>query len=192
MVLATSLSRLSQKRDRMVIVFFVATVVFVCSIWPFLAPILNRNQLTQLHTRMDADGVCLQSTDYTCGPAAAVTALRRLGFPAEEGKIALLSQTSSFTGTLPDLLAEALQQKYGRDGLIVNYRFFKNLNELQQAGLTLAVVKFSFMVDHYVVVLKVNSIDVTVGDPLNGIEIISREDFLKQWRFCGIVLQRKI
>jgi hypothetical protein len=192
MLLSTPLSRLPQKRDRTGIVMFIVAIIFGSSIWPFLAPMFNRSQLAQLHTRIDADGVCLQNTGYTCGPAAAVTALRKLGFPAEEGEIAVLSQTSSFTGTPPDLLAEALQQRYGRDGLIADYRFFKNLDELQQAGLTLAVVKFSFMVDHYVTVLKVNDFAVTVGDPLNGIQIISRGDFLNEWRFCGIVLKKKI
>lgn len=191
MVLTTPLSRLPRKRDRAVIIFFMAAAIFAGSIWPFLAPIFNRSQLAQLHTRMNAVGVCLQTTGFTCGPAAAVTALRRLGLPAEEGKIALLSQTSSFTGTSPDLLAEALQQEYGPDGLIVNYRFFKNLDKLQQAGLTLAVVKFSFMVDHFVTVLKVNDTTVTVGDPLTGLENVPRNEFLKQWRYCGIVLQRR-
>ena len=192
MILATPLSRLPQKRDRTVIIIFIVAIIFGSSIWPFLTPMFNRSQLARLHTRINADGVCLQNTEYTCGPAAAVTALRRLGLPAEEGEIALLSQTSSFTGTPPDLLAEALQQKYGRDDLIVNYRFFKNLDELRQAGLTLAVVKFSFMVDHYVTVLKVTDSAVIVGDPLNGLETIPRDEFREQWRFCGIVLQKKL
>lgn len=191
MVLATPLSRLPRKRDRAIVIFFMAAAVFAGSIWPFLAPMLNRSQLAALHTRINAAGVCLQTTGYTCGPAAAVTALRRLGFPAKEGEIALLSQSSSFTGTSPDLLAEALRQKYGPEGLIVNYRFFKNLDELRQAGLTLAVVKFSFMVDHFVTVLKMNNSAVIVGDPLNGLETIPRNQFLRQWRYCGIVLQKK-
>lgn len=191
MVLASPLSRLSRKRDRAVIILFITATVFVGSIWPFLAPIFNRSQLAQLHTRFDASGVCLQSTGYTCGPAAAVTALRRLGLSADEGEIAILSQTSSFTGTSPDLLAEALRQKYGSQGLVVRYRFFKNLDQLQQAGLTLAVVKFSFMVDHFVTVLKVNNSTVTIGDPLNGLETIPCDKFLKEWRFCGIVLKIK-
>jgi hypothetical protein len=192
MVLATPLSRLPRKRDHRVIILLIVAVIFAGSIWPFLAPMLNRRELAQLHTRVNAEGICLQNTGYTCGPAAAVTLLRRLGLPAEEGEIAVLSQTSSATGTPPDLLAEALRQRYGKDGLLVKYRFFKSLEELRQAGLTLAVVKFSFMVDHYVAVLKVTDSVVIVGDPLNGLETVSREEFREQWRFCGIVLQRKI
>jgi Peptidase C39 family len=190
MVLSTPLFRLPQKRDRIVLTSLIAAIVFGTSVWPFLAPLFNCNELAHLHTRINADGICLQSTGYTCGPAAAVTALRRLGFPAEESEIALLSGTSSATGTPPDLLAEALQQKYGKDGLEVKYRFFKNIDELRKAGLTLAVVKFSFMVDHYVTVLKVDDSTVTVGDPLNGLETISRKEFRERWRFCGVVLQK--
>ncbi|HVU27959.1 MAG TPA: cysteine peptidase family C39 domain-containing protein [Verrucomicrobiae bacterium] len=192
MVLAAPLSRMPQKRDRRVIMLLMVAVVFGISVWPFIAPLFNRKELARLHTRINPDGICLQNTGYTCGPAAAVTALRRLGLPAEESEIAILSQTSSFTGTPPDLLAEALRQKYAQDDLTVEYRFFKNLDELRKAGLTLAVIKFSFMVDHYVTVLKVDDSTVTVGDPLNGLTTIPREEFLKQWRFCGIVLQRKI
>jgi hypothetical protein len=164
MVLTTPLSRLPLKRDRVVISVLMAVIIFFMSVWPFLAPAFNRNQLAHLQTRIGGGGVCLQNTDYTCGPASAVTALRKLGFPAEEGQIAILSCTSSMTGTPPDILAEVLQKQYGKDGLIAEYLAFKNVSELKKAGLTLAVIKFGFMVDHYVTVLKVTDSEVIVGD----------------------------
>jgi len=190
MVLTTPLSRLPRKRDRLVVLLFMVVLVFVRSVWPFLAPLANRGRLERLQTNVGADGVCRQSTDYTCGPAAAVTALRQLGFPAEEGKIAVLSGTSSTTGTPPDLLAESLQIEYGKAGLVVQYRPFKSISELRQAGLTLAVVKFGFLVDHYVTVLGVTDSEVMVGDPLGGLDKMPCDQFLKQWRFEGIVLTR--
>lgn len=191
MVLTTPLSRLPQKRDRIVVFVLLAVFAFVVSVWPFLEPVFNRNQLEHLQTRIGADGVCRQNTDYTCGPAAAITALRKLGLPADEGKIAILSYTSSATGTPPDILAEALQNEYGKDGLIAEYRPFKNVSELKQAGLTLAVIKFGFMVDHYVTVLEVTDSEVVVGDPLNGLDRMSREAFRQKWRLAGIVLKRR-
>jgi len=75
--------------------------------------------------------------------------------------------------------------------LIAEYRAFKNLSELKQAGLTVAVVKFGFMVDHYVTVLEVTDSEVVIGDPLNGLDRISRDEFLKKWRFAGVVLKRQ-
>ncbi len=102
-----------------------AAIVFFMAVFPFLAPAFNRNQLATLQTRINGEGICLQNTDYTCGPAAAVTALRKLGLPAEEGRIAIASCTSSETGTPADILAETLQAEYGKDGLTAQYRTFK-------------------------------------------------------------------
>src|SRR5580692_146333 len=82
MILTTPLLKLPGKRDRVAVSLLMICVVCVTSIWPFLAPAFNRTYLASLTTRMDRDGVCLQNTGYTCGPASAVTALRRLGFPA--------------------------------------------------------------------------------------------------------------
>jgi len=165
--------------------------VLYISVWPFLAPLEARQELSHLQTRVGTDGICLQTTGYTCGPAAAVTALRKLGLVGDEGEIALLSHTSSTTGTEPDLLANALQKKYGEQGLIASYRSFKDLEELRRAGLTLAVVKFGFLVDHYVTVLGVTNGMVMVGDPLDGLGKMASEEFLKKWRFSGVVLKRE-
>jgi len=191
MVLTTPLSRLPLKRDRIVISILMAAIIFFLSVWPFLAPAFNRSQLAHLQTRIGLDGVCLQNTGYTCGPAAAVTALHKLGLPADEGQLAILSCTSSMTGTPPDILAEVLQKQYGKDGLVVEYRAFKNISELKKAGLTLAVVKFGFMVDHYVTVLEVTDSEIIVGDPLNGLDKMSYDEFRQKWRYVGVVLKRK-
>src|SRR5215471_20022654 len=97
------------------------------AITPFLAPAFNRGYLSRLETRVDANGVCRQSNDYTCAPAAAVTALRKLGLPAEEGELAILAHTSSLTGTEPDVLASELQKRYGAQNLLAQYRAFHDL-----------------------------------------------------------------
>jgi len=191
MVLTTPLSRVPEKRKRVVISLLMVLIVFYMAIWPFLAPMVDRKQLSDLKTQMDKDGVCMQTTDYTCGPASAVTALRKLGLPADEGQIAILSCTSFQEGTPLDMLAAGLQDKYAGDGLVVKCRVFKNIPELKQAGMTLAVIKYGIMVDHWVTVLEVTDTEVVVGDPLGGLRRLPYDDFLKQWRFIGIVLTRK-
>jgi hypothetical protein len=190
LILTTPLFRLPKRRDRVVVSLLMAVMIFSMSVWPFLTPVFNRKELSQLRTRMNADGVCLQTTDYTCGPAAAVTALRKLGLPAEEGRIAILSETSSIDGTEPDMLAETLQNIYGKTSLLAEYRPFKDISELKQAGLTLAVIKFSLLEDHWVTVLEVTDSEVIVGDPVGGLVKLSYDDFQKKWRFIGIVLKR--
>jgi hypothetical protein len=190
-VLTTPLSRLRRKRERILVSFLMAVVAWQMSIWPFLAPAFNRKYLAALKTRVGPDGICLQSNDYNCGPAAAVTALRKLGFPAEEGEIAILAHTSTATGTPPDILARALQERYGKDGLASEFRVFDDVAELKSAGLTLAVIKFNFFMDHYVTVLEVTDSEVVAGDPLNGLIRYSRKEFEDKWRFVGVVLRRR-
>jgi hypothetical protein len=50
-------------------------VVVWFSVLPFLAPALVKGHLANLKTMVDSNGICFQTTDYTCGPAAAVTRL---------------------------------------------------------------------------------------------------------------------
>ncbi len=190
MVLTTPLSRLPLSRDRIAVVILMVLVVFQVAAWPFLAPAFNQKQLAAIRTRIDSDGVCLQNTDYICGPAAAVTALRRLGFNADEGEIALGCNTSAAMGTPPDILCGTLQKHYGPEGLVCQYRLFQSLRELKQAGLTLALVKFALLLDHYVTVLDVTDQTITVGDPLNGKQMLSHDEFAKRWRFVGLTLKR--
>jgi len=191
LVLTAPLSRLQKRRDRIIVCLFMAVMIFSTTIWPFIVPAFDRADLLTLRTRLDSDGVCIQGTDYTCGPAAAVTALHHLGFPADEGKLAILSETSSATGTPADMLAEALREEYGKQGLVVRCRPFNSVSDLRQAGLTLARMKYGFMVDHWVTVLQITDSQVIVGDPLAGRVQLSCDDFARKWRFVGIVLSRK-
>ncbi|MGA2543348.1 MAG: cysteine peptidase family C39 domain-containing protein [Verrucomicrobiota bacterium] len=174
--------------------FFLAVLtglaVLKFSVLPALLPAFNRNLLLHLTTRIDRDGVCLQGTAYTCGPAAAVTALRRLGLPAEEGEIAVWARTTSVAGTPSDVLAETLREHYGSRGVTATLRYFKTIPELRHAGLSVAVIKFDFLEDHYVTILSVTDREVVAGDPLNGLVTYSYDDFAKVWRYSGVVLGR--
>ncbi len=190
MVLTTPLSRLPQRQTRLFVSVLIV-VLSALSLIPFLAPAFNRAYLAGLKTRIDPDGVCRQSNDYTCGPAAAVTALRKLGLPAEEGQIAIWSHTSALTGTEPAVLAQALKRHYTLDGLSVTYRAFRDLDDLRKAGLAIVVMKFNALVDHCVTVLDLQTNQVLVGDPLKGLTTVPLKQFQDNWRSVGIVLSRE-
>jgi len=190
MGLTTPLSRLPRKFEKFTVCILMTVVVVWFSVLPFLVPALIKDGLSNLRTIVDSSGVCFQSRSYTCGPAAAVTALRKLGLPAEEGEIAVLSHTSPVIGTLPDSLRAALQNRYGADGLKSQYRHFNSVAQLRDAGVTLAVVKDAFLLDHCVAVLEVSDEMVTIADPALGKRLMSHEQFEKIWRFSGIVLKR--
>lgn len=190
MGLTTPLSRLPYKFEKVVVCILMVTIVVWFSVLPFLAPALLKGRLANLKTRVDSNGICYQSTGYTCAPAAAVTALRKLGLPAREGEIAILSHTSPVVGTLPGCLRAALQNRYGDEGLRCQYRRFNSVAQLKDVGIILAVVKSALMSDHCVAVLEVSDRMVTVADPVVGKESLSHKQFEKIWRFSGIVLKR--
>jgi predicted double-glycine peptidase len=190
MGLTVPLSRLPYKFEKLIVCFLMAGFVIWFSVLPFLVPALIKNRLSNLQTKFDKNGICRQTTDYTCGPAAAVTALGKLGLRADEGELAVLSYSSPMTGTLPACLSSALQDRYSAEGLSCRYRRFDSIAQLKNAGITLALVREAFMMDHCLAVLEVSDDAITVADPVTGTRMMPYEQFEKIWRFCGIVLQR--
>lgn len=190
MGLTVPLSRLPYRLEKFIVCFLMAGFVVWFSALPLLGPALVRSRLSNLTTKFDPNGICRQTTDYTCGPAAAVTALGRLGLAAEEGELAVLSYSSPMTGTLPDCLYSALKNRYSAEGLRCQYRCFDSLDELRDAGVTLAVVREAFLMDHCLTVLDVSDDAVTVADPATGTRLMPHRQFEKIWRFSGIVLKR--
>lgn len=185
MLLTTPLSRLPQRRSRHAVVLLMILLTAHFSVLPFLLPAFEYSHLAGLETKFDHNGVCLQSTDYNCGPAAAVTVLRRLGVPAEEGELALRAHTTRFTGTPTDLLCNAIRNDYDVPCRIV---YSRDVSELQGNGPFVAVVKYNFLIDHYVAVLSVTQTEITIGDPAKGLRTCTPEEFDKKWRGCAIVI----
>jgi hypothetical protein len=190
MGLTVPLSRLPYKFEKLIVCLLMSGFVTWFSVLPFLVPALMKEQLSNLQTKFDKNGICRQTTDYTCGPAAAVTALGKLGLNANEGELAVLSYSSPVTGTLPACLSSALQDRYSAEGLSCRYRRFDSIAQLKNAGITLALVREAFLMDHCLAVLEVSDDEVTVADPVTGMRLMPYEQFEKIWRFCGIVLQR--
>jgi predicted double-glycine peptidase len=190
--LAPPTMRLRYPRQRVLVGILFAIVAANYSVMPFLWPALARPRLAKLQTKIDRDAVCRQTTAYTCGPAASVTALRRLGIDADEASLALDMYTSPALGTPADVLALTLQDRYAPLGVSCEYRWFDSIDDLPRSTPVLAVVKFSFMVDHYVAVLDVDKDRVTVGDPAVGKVTYTREQFQQRWRHSGVVLRRTV
>jgi predicted double-glycine peptidase len=188
--LTTSIPHLRYKTERVTVCILMAIIVVWFCILPFLAPALVQKDLSALKNRIDAEGICYQSKDYTCGPAAAVSALNQLGLPAEEGRIAVLAHSNPISGTLPSCLCDALRKLYEDKGLKSNYQYFDSLNELQKYQVTLAVVKDTFLSDHCVAVLEITDDTVTIADPVDGKKTVTRDEFERVWRCYGIVLER--
>ncbi len=190
MGLTTLLPHLPRKFEKIITCVLMVVFVVRFSVSPLITPALLKDDLSNLQTIIDSDGVCFQSRDYTCGPAAAVTALKKLGFDAQEGEIAVLARTNPLTGTLPRCLYNALQNHYGYKGLKCQYRYFDSIAQLKGQGITLAIIKDAFLSNHCVAVMEISDRMVVIADPVLGKMNISHKQFEKIWRFSGIVLKR--
>jgi hypothetical protein len=169
----------------------------LCAIWigwfcdaRFIAPYLNREMLLNLQTQIDPEGVCLQTTDFTCGPAAAVTALRQLGIHSLEGEMAVLLHTSRAGGTEPDLATEYLNERYGPEGIHCEYRVARSIAELPANAQILAVIKYTFFNDHVVELTHDGAGHVTVRDPITGTKSDTVQEFDKKFRGEAVVITR--
>lgn len=188
--LTVCLRHLPHKLEKVLVCILMSLVVVWFTVLPFLVPAIIKDHLANLPTVFNSKGICIQGTSYTCGPAAAVTALGKLNLRGYEGELAILAHTSPVAGTLPSCLSDALESKYGSMGLKCKYRHFGTVSELKNSDVTLAVVKSAFMVDHCVVILDVSNDQVTVADPVLGEITMSYERFEEIWQFSGIVLSR--
>jgi len=188
--ITTPLSRLPYRFEQMLACVVMGIVVAWYAVMPFLAPTVLKDQHASIKTSITLDGLCFQTTDYTCGPAAAVTALGKLGIEAGEGQLAILSHSSPVVGTLPRCLSNALQNEYGSHGLSFNYELFSSVEQLKQADFTLAVVKDHFLNDHCVAIIGVDDESVVIADPVSGKQTVTYEQFAKMWRFSGISIRR--
>ena len=186
--LAVLPSRLPRKTQRVMVSALFIIVIVRYAVLPFLLPAVLHGRLSRLESEFFDDGSCRQTTRYTCGPAATVTALKALGLEVQEGEVAILARTNPISGTQPDMLSAAIRAGYG---VSCEYRYFGSLDELREAGLTVALVRHSLLTDHYVVVSHMGDGQVTIADPLIGIRTLSEDEFRRLWRRCGIVLARR-
>ncbi|MCE5186521.1 MAG: C39 family peptidase [Planctomycetaceae bacterium] len=159
---------------------------------PFLLPAMLQQQFATSQTRIDVDGVCRQTQPYTCGPAAAVSALNRLGLEAQEGTLATQARTGPVIGTSPWDLYRAIDAIYSSQGLSCAFERLSGLEQIPSGGVLLAIVSDRFALDHCVAVLGFDEQTVTLADPAEGLVHMPRPQFAQSWRNCGIVLYRAL
>jgi predicted double-glycine peptidase len=190
--LTAPLDQLSSRISRLATCLIMSLMIAAMISLPFLMPAVLQQELSASRTRIDIDGVCRQTRPYTCGPAAAVTALNRLGLEAEEGLLALRARTGPVIGTSPWDLYRAIDAAYSGQGLNCTFQHLSSLEQIPSGGILLAVINDRFVVDHCVAVLGFDEHTVTVADPAEGLVYVPRPQFTRQWRNCGILLHRPL
>jgi ABC-type bacteriocin/lantibiotic exporter with double-glycine peptidase domain len=183
-------SRLVERRRRLLVVAaagFMALVTVQQVFWRLSRPVAY-----DFAGRIDEDGVCLQSSGYTCAAASMATLLRVHGIEAAEGEMAELSGTIPGRGASYFQAAGGLRKKLRRMGRserpILRVPGRRGLEAIPCPFL--AGVGHGFLFDHMVCVLGVGPGSVRIGDPLRGARTMDRREFEDRWQGIAVVLER--
>lgn len=127
------------------------------------------------------NGICLQSTSSTCGPASIATLLRRHGISATENEIARNAHTYR-NGTEAWYLARYVRSRGMRATFDFRDGFSPDAKFPALVGVKLGKI------GHFIPVLSVEGDTVIIADPLRGEERLSLEEIHKRYGFTGFHL----
>jgi len=179
-------------RTRILLALFMGVLLLRSSLLPLAGPLIDRAELQSLPNVIDGNEVCIQTTNYTCGPAALVSALRAFGIEETESNAAIETLCNSYSGTRSSDIADYINRAYARYGLRASYRYVASLDELRRfGGVAIAEVKSNFWMDHFVAIVGWSGASPIVADPYCGQFVPSKESFKRIWRKKAIVIQRE-
>lgn len=178
-ILGVGVSQMSTSFSRKGVGVFAVGLFLVCGQRLLTTALFDPSTMTGVVMR---DGVCPQTTDYTCGASAAATLLAHYGIEASEREMAERCWTNSLTGTDEFCVARGLRQKLAGSGRVVRIRPATWEELAARTEPVMVTIKFQFLVDHWVVVFSASDKRVIVGDPLAGKQGYSKTQFLEKWR----------
>jgi predicted double-glycine peptidase len=185
------LHKVHPARTRVLLGAFMTVLLMRSSVLPLMGPVLDRAEIAKLPTVLDMDDVCLQTTNYTCGPASLVSALRAFGIEETESNAALETLCNSYSGTRSADIADYVNRAYGDRGLRASYRYIASVEELRElGGVAIAEVKSNFWMDHFVAVVGWDGTSPIVADPYCGQFKTTEKSFARIWRKKAVVIRR--
>lgn len=146
---------------------------------PYLKPIIRPIPDSAFHERW-LDGICLQSTPASCGPACAATILRCFGLNSSERELA----RSSFTclgGTENWYLARALRSR----DISVSFATRASIQTIQLPAI--AGVRIG-RYGHFIAVLSRSRGTYTIADPLYGRAVFTSTRLVQRYPFTGFFM----
>lgn len=145
---------------------------------PFIKPIIR--PLAIQNTMRWQDGVVLQSTSSTCGPASMVTVLKQYGVTDTESHIAQQAFTSG-SGTENWYLARYAKTQ-GLQYQFLNIAHLKDVPPRSIIGVKLGKA------GHYIVLLNQQNGVYSIADSLSGLHHLTQAEFEQRYVFTGFVL----
>jgi len=157
-----------------------AVLAFALAI-PYLKPILRPRAALTGQEQWNGE-VCLQSTASTCGPASAVTILKRLGVNATEEELACEAFTSA-TGSENWYLARAIRRR----GMQTRFAFSKTMDSPAPAIVGVRL-RDSGNAGHFIALLEKHGDQCVFGDPMEGLVSGSMTQLSGKYDFTGFML----
>ncbi len=171
-------------RRAILLLTLVAGLYFIKAGWWMIAP-----GVADLgRTKLDRDGICHQSTGYTCVAASMVTMLRAYGIDAGEMEMASLAYTQVNGGATDSRTLWALQKKLQGSHLQSRYQRLDIAGLIDVPKPCLVQLDWGFFVSHMVPVVSATPEVVVIGDPLDGRREMSMADFRATWKGNAISL----
>ncbi|MBW8863694.1 MAG: hypothetical protein JF609_02000 [Verrucomicrobia bacterium] len=159
---------------------FIPFLLLICVTIPYLKQVFLRPHWGDFRNRWSED-VCLQSSEFSCGPASAATLLRLFGKPALEKEIAQESFTSR-RGTENWYLIRTLRRR----GLNAEYSIGTPNNlGLQSPSIIGVRLGGKTGSGHYITILGKETNGFIIGDPLSGREVWTEKKLLDHYYFTG-------
>jgi len=165
---------------------FIPFILLLIVSAPYLKQIFLRPDWNSFDNRW-SEGVCLQSSESSCGPASAATLLKLTGKSATEKEIAQESFTSR-RGTENWYLTRTLW----RHGLNVRYAIGQP-NQINLPFPSIVGVRLGGKagVGHFIAILGRSGNRYVVGDPLNGREELDGSQLQSRYYFTGFAMAVK-
>ena len=186
-VLGAGTRQMSTKNARVLVGVCAATVFLVITVRLFSTANFDPDSMYGV---VRSTGVCQQTTDYTCGAAAAATLLHHYEVETTEAEMARLCWTNSLSGTDPFCVARGLRLKLGDRPLrpVLHDASWEDVLDLRQPAMI--TIEFGALVDHWIVLLEVRPDGkVLTGDPLQGLRLFSREEFVAEFQGTMVTLE---
>ena len=183
-IAAAQVRRMPQRRLSVLLVLVCGLYFVRSGLWMVREPIpdLGKTRINQ--------GVCMQSTHYTCVAASLVTLLYAYGIEATETEMARLCYTEVDRGATDTRAISALEKKLDGREYEICYEMM-DYDRLRQVHLPCLVsTDFAFFISHMTPVLSAGDEEVVLGDPLTGRRALSTADFKDVWQGRGIYLRR--
>jgi len=163
-------------------VFFIPGLMILGVTAPYAKQILMSADLGA-YSDTWSNGVCLQSSESSCGPASAATLLHAAGQSVTEKQIAKESFTTK-RGTENWYLLRTIQ-RHGADAhFLVTSAGIENIHYPAIAGVLLKSVKAG----HFIAILGEHNGKLIIGDPLVGRQEIPRKMLSEIYAFTGFYI----